>query len=208
MARTINLDTTLGALPSALEGGVFDFAIFPARLAGGYTAVCPNNNCSGLQLIHGPGGTSIFQQWVPWYVVGFHVIGGNAGATVYWHWVTVGTASDNGTSSFWAFAAPWYFQPRGPGHGGPYRPNVGPQEPENPIWPKQLPPKIITDDPENYVPPTPTLWDKTKVIILKVFQAFGSDGSTEVAPFIFISPCESGAMPQLGPGGMSCPKMY
>jgi RHS repeat-associated protein len=44
------------------------------------------------------------------------------------------TTNTSGGNSSWAFAAPWYFQPKGPGHGGPYRPNSGPAEPENPFW--------------------------------------------------------------------------
>jgi RHS repeat-associated protein len=125
-------------------------------------------------------------------------------------WSPYDTSLQGSTS--WAFAAPWYFQPKGPGHGGPYRPYVGPQEPDNPIWPRPQPPTtIVPDDPENWVPPDPiklTLWDKIKFGIVKAFQAFGSDGSVEFVPLIMITPCQSGAMPQLGPGGMSCPKMY
>src|SRR5260370_3357529 len=66
-----------------------------------FTAQCPNNNCSGLFARVGPGGTSIFQQWVPWYERGYNILGEDgtlleSSATVYWHWATVGTAS--GTS--------------------------------------------------------------------------------------------------------------
>jgi RHS repeat-associated protein len=69
-------------------------------LGAGAGAVCPNNNCSGLQLVSGPGGTNVWQQWLPWYVAGFNLIGENGAileqsATIYWHWVTVGTASDD-----------------------------------------------------------------------------------------------------------------
>ncbi len=102
-----------GAGGCELNGGPVDCNFLGTLLAspGGYTAVCPNNNCSGLQLIRGPGGTSIFQQWIPgviWTtgddVTGYiihQVIGG---------WKTVSTVSSSqwftllGFSNFFAGA--------------------------------------------------------------------------------------------------------
>jgi RHS repeat-associated protein len=62
----------------------------------------------------------------------------------YWTTATLNAQSlgSNGGSG-WAFAAPWYFQPKGGNPAtGPYRPNVGPPKPTEPINPTEPAPQL------------------------------------------------------------------
>jgi hypothetical protein len=51
---------------------------------------------------------------------------------------------------------------------------------------------IVPEDPENYVPDPVkmTLWQKTKYVVLKLFQAFGNADF-----FVIVVTCPDGSLP-------------
>ncbi len=75
-----------------------------------------------------------------------------------------------------------------------YPPNSLPNPPDEPINPTGEPPELDPPPPggidDNWVPPDPTKlspWDKTKFIILKIFEGIGE---TEIViPFAVVPPC-------------------
>jgi hypothetical protein len=90
-----------------------------------------------------------------------------------------------------------------------YPPNEDPAKPIGPINSTQEPPEIIPEDPENWVPSNPTTmtgWDKTKFVILKIFQGIDAS-SSDIIPVLLLNPCGPGVMPQFGTKGTVCPNM-
>jgi len=64
----------------------------------GMAAPCPNNDCTGIRAVQGPGGTTVIQQWVPaeyWSSNSGFVIGVQTG-----YWRTVGRIPDYYQLSF------------------------------------------------------------------------------------------------------------
>jgi hypothetical protein len=75
-----------------------------ATLAGGWGVQCPGNDCSGIQALQGPGGSTIVQQWVPpqyWSGSdsGIFTFGVQTG-----YWQTIGTWSSDALQGLSAFA--------------------------------------------------------------------------------------------------------
>jgi hypothetical protein len=79
-----------------------------AMLAAGTAVMCPNNDCSGIRVAQGPGGTTLLQQWVPGQLVSIYGTlpgGGIAISEFYFqgYWKTTGTSSGPDNSP-WDYA--------------------------------------------------------------------------------------------------------
>jgi RHS repeat-associated protein len=48
-----------------MDGVPINCTVIPRVLNAGLAAVCPNNDCTGLRATQGPGGSTVWQQWVP-----------------------------------------------------------------------------------------------------------------------------------------------
>jgi hypothetical protein len=78
--------------------------VIPRVLNAGLAAVCPNNDCTGLRATQGPGGSTVWQQWVPGESVQ-STIGGvtyDEGTYKPGHWETV--ATNETTNDTWGWA--------------------------------------------------------------------------------------------------------
>lgn len=86
-----------------VDGVPVNAALAQNLLGMGSAAQCPNNDCTGIRLLNGPGGTGIFMRWVP---------PGSANGEPTGYWETIGTVSANSSdSSGWSFT----LGVRGPG---------------------------------------------------------------------------------------------
>jgi hypothetical protein len=120
--------------------------------------------------------------------------GGFSGTVSLFDLGSLSTASWTGGGGGLAFAAPWYFRPKGPLHGGPYRPNQGPTLQKPPINPTGPPPQPQWID---------EWWRET----LGLFAKLGAE--LEIVIPAMVSPCPAGGIPQLGPNGhTTCPPVY
>jgi RHS repeat-associated protein len=72
-------------------------------LNSGAAGICPANNCDGLRLLYGPGGSDVWQQLVQDSTVSTSILGVNQGSTNFWKWVTVGGGDSSWMHTFWAF---------------------------------------------------------------------------------------------------------
>jgi hypothetical protein len=91
--------------------------------------------------------------------------------------VTPGPGSDS--SSYWAFAAPWYFNPKG--LKGPYPPNSGPTLQKPPINPKEPPPDLKWPNEEEV-----TLMEQTAHVLKMIAEA-----RVAISVPLFINLCQS-----------------
>jgi len=191
----------------------------PCSLAGasvgsGAAAICPNNDCTGITGVD-QSGNFIGPLYMPngWYSSNcggpyaspncspfvFHTAG-------YDGFGIVGQVDPLSQIMMAGNGGPPSWIPKG--LSGRYGPISGPSSPSGPGWAQGEPPRILPEDPENYVPPNieeMTLEQRIKYIILKLFQAKGGSSSD----FLFLaSPCPIGTLPTYGPNGMSCPQRY
>lgn len=200
-------DSWLGNSGCTVDGSPMPCGFVGHLLSTGVAAICLNNDCTGLTLGADGNFTREVQITLSFWFTGAQScqpsdeLEGTSSTCEFgpisiglhsWETVTVGAADNN---SILAFAGPP--PPRGgPPNSGPYfKPNSGPPEPSQPYWPTEEAPKIITEDPENYVPPNPedlSVWQKTKYVILKIFQAFGQGDL-----FIITTTCPDGSMPSM-----------
>jgi RHS repeat-associated protein len=83
----INSGCTLNGM--AMPCGMVNNAIWS-----GAAARCPNDDCFGIKATQGPGGSTIFQQWIPPETTTGHVDGMPAVFQTTGYWKTVGTVED------------------------------------------------------------------------------------------------------------------